>query len=38
MGARQQMNKAAAHLFMGIRALIKRAANGDADTLLGRGY
>jgi hypothetical protein len=35
MGARQQMNKAAAHLFMGIRALIKRAANGDADPLLG---
>lgn len=35
LGARQQMNKAASHLFMGLRALIKRAANGDADTLLG---
>jgi hypothetical protein len=35
LGARQQVNKNASYLFMGMRALIKRAANGDADTLLG---
>lgn len=35
LGAEHQMKNAAARIFMGMRALVKRAANGEADTLLG---
>lgn len=35
LGARHQMSNLGARLFMGARALIKRAAAGDSDTLLG---
>lgn len=35
MGALHQMRNFSGKLFVGMRALIKRAANGDADTLAG---